>query len=119
MDMVAGLEHLGRGTASAVDAMYILVEPGRRSMDVAREIASMARALHIPHVWGVGNKIRDAGDVALLTDALGQALPVAGWLPFDERAIESDIRGLPLYDLAPDMVERVRVIARETGLLSV
>jgi len=117
MDMVAGLEHLGRGTASAVDVMYILVEPGRRSLDVAQEIATMAHALHIPHVWGVGNKIRDAKDQDLLTKVLGQVLPVAGWLPFDERAIESDIKGLPLYDLAPDIVDRVRAIARETGLL--
>ncbi len=35
MDMVAGLEHLGRGTAGAVDVMFILSEPGKRSLDVA------------------------------------------------------------------------------------
>ncbi|MDY6850876.1 MAG: AAA family ATPase, partial [Thermodesulfobacteriota bacterium] len=35
MDMEAGLEHLGRGTATAVDKLLIVVEPGRRSLDTA------------------------------------------------------------------------------------
>jgi CO dehydrogenase maturation factor len=30
LDMVAGLEHLGRGTAASVDAMFIVAEPGQR-----------------------------------------------------------------------------------------
>jgi CO dehydrogenase maturation factor len=32
MDMEAGVEHLGRGTASAVDAFIVVVEPGQRSI---------------------------------------------------------------------------------------
>ena len=32
LDMVAGLEHLGRGTAASVDAMFIVAEPGQRSL---------------------------------------------------------------------------------------
>ena len=31
MDMDAGVEHIGRGTAQAVDILIIVVEPGRRS----------------------------------------------------------------------------------------
>ncbi|MGD9338600.1 MAG: AAA family ATPase, partial [Syntrophobacterales bacterium] len=38
MDMAAGLEHLGRGTAQAVDRLIIVVEPGRRSIEVAQRI---------------------------------------------------------------------------------
>ncbi len=32
LDMEAGVEHLGRGTAAAVDAFIIVVEPGLRSL---------------------------------------------------------------------------------------
>ena len=32
MDMEAGIEHLGRGTAQAVDRLLVVVEPGRRSI---------------------------------------------------------------------------------------
>ena len=35
LDMEAGIEHLGRGTASAVDAMIVVVEPGARSVRTA------------------------------------------------------------------------------------
>ena len=35
MDMEAGIEHLGRATAQAVDKLIVVVEPGRRSIDTA------------------------------------------------------------------------------------
>jgi CO dehydrogenase maturation factor len=42
LDMEAGLEHLGRATASAVDAFVTVVEPGRRSLNTAQQIAMLA-----------------------------------------------------------------------------
>lgn len=118
MDMVAGLEHLGRGTASAVDVMFIVTEPGRRSLDVARDIARLAQDLRIPNVWIVGNKARGEADVRFMTEQLS-ALRFAGWLPYDERAIQADQEGRALYDVAPDLVEMVRAIIIRTGLLPV
>ncbi len=118
MDMVAGLEHLGRGTASAVDVMFIVTEPGRRSLDVARDIARLAQDLRIPNVWIVGNKARGEADVRFMTEQLS-ALRFAGWLPYDERAIQADQEGCALYDIAPDLVEMVRAIIIKTGLLPV
>ena len=38
MDMEAGIEHLGRATAQAVDKLMVVVEPGRRSIDTAEHI---------------------------------------------------------------------------------
>ncbi len=43
LDMEAGVEHLGRATAQAVDAMVIVVEPGRRSVGVMEEIRRSGR----------------------------------------------------------------------------
>jgi CO dehydrogenase maturation factor len=116
MDMVAGLEHLGRGTASAVDAMYIIVEPGKRSLDVAQDIVRLASGLGIPNLWIVANKVRSEQDLQYLREQLGE-LRLVGWLPYDERAVEADMRGQAVYDLAPDLVARVRAIAQKTGLL--
>ncbi|OFV82514.1 MAG: carbon monoxide dehydrogenase, partial [Acidobacteria bacterium RBG_16_64_8] len=56
LDMVAGMEHLGRGTAASVDAMYVVVEPGQRSLTVAGDIAHLAKDLGIPAIWVVANK---------------------------------------------------------------
>jgi CO dehydrogenase maturation factor len=38
LDMYAGVEHLGRATADAVDAMLIVVEPTARSLATAAQI---------------------------------------------------------------------------------
>jgi CO dehydrogenase maturation factor len=42
LDMEAGLEHLGRGTAQAVDKMIVVVEPGSRSVETARQIKRLS-----------------------------------------------------------------------------
>ncbi|MCL5038393.1 MAG: AAA family ATPase, partial [Firmicutes bacterium] len=57
VDMEAGLEHLGRGTARAVDAFIVVVEPGRRSFQTARAVAKLAADLGIKKVYAMGNKV--------------------------------------------------------------
>lgn len=116
LDMVAGLEHLGRGTAASVDAMYVVMEPGQRSLTVAADIVLLARELGIPAIWGVANKVRNEKDLAFISEQIGD-LPLAGWLPRDDRVTDADIRSTAAYDLAPDLADRVRAIAQKTGLL--
>src|SRR4030042_1717793 len=43
MDMEAGIEHLGRATAKAVDKLIVVVEPGRRSIDTAAHTRQRAQ----------------------------------------------------------------------------
>lgn len=109
LDMVAGLEHLGRGTARAVDAMFVIVEPGTRSIDTAKRIASLARDLHVESLWVVASKVRRPSDEAYIREHL-DGLPLVGTLPFTERAIEADMENRALYDAAPELVERTRQI---------
>ncbi|THB63577.1 MAG: carbon monoxide dehydrogenase [Desulfovibrio sp.] len=45
VDLEAGVEHLGRGTAEACDGLVVVSEPSRRSLDTAARVASMARDL--------------------------------------------------------------------------
>jgi len=113
MDMVAGLEHLGRGTAGAVDAMFAVVEPGMRSLQTAQRIADLARDLGIKKLWVVANKVRGDRDRSLIVEYL-HPLPVVGFLPYSEQAIEADLQNKALYDVAPDLVEQVREIAAAT-----
>ena len=109
MDMVAGLEHLGRGTTSAVDVMFAVVEPGMRSIQTAKEIAALARDLGIQRFLVVGNKVRHERDAAFIRENLGE-LPLVGVLPYTEHAIDADMNSQALYDVAPEMVEKVREI---------
>jgi CO dehydrogenase maturation factor len=109
LDMVAGLEHLGRGTASAVDAMFVVVEPGTRSIDTAKRIAHLAHDLRVDPLWVVANKVRRPSDEIYIREHLGD-LPLVGTLPFSDRAIEADMSNTALYDTAPELAERARHI---------
>jgi len=109
LDMVAGLEHLGRGTAGAVDAMFAVVEPGTRSLQTAKAIARLARDLGIRKFWVVGNKVRHERDEAFMRDNL-DGLRVVGFLPYTDTAIEADMNSAALYDVAPELVEKTREI---------
>lgn len=111
LDMVAGTEHLGRGTAGAVDAMVIVVERGSRSVKTAHTILAMATDLGIANLWVVGNKIRNEADRAFIADALSEAR-IAGWLPYSDAVIDAERNGLSVYDADPAFVERGREIVR-------
>ncbi|MFN2154118.1 MAG: AAA family ATPase [Anaerolineae bacterium] len=109
LDMVAGLEHLGRGTARAVDAMFAIVEPGTRSIDTAHRIAALAADLGVESLWVVANKVRSPSDEDYIRQHLG-GLPLVGALPYSGRAIEADMENCALYDAAPELVDRTRQI---------
>jgi len=63
LDMEAGIEHLGRGTAEGVDGLIVVVEPSMRSIETAIRIKSLAEDLKIEKVFLVGNKVRGDEDI--------------------------------------------------------
>ncbi len=102
LDMEAGIEHLGRGTAMGVDVMVAVVEPGQRSLETAARVRDMAAALGIAHFAVVLNKSTDpAGERAWLADAFG-ADAVLGVIPYDPRIIAADRAGRALNDAGAD-----------------
>jgi CO dehydrogenase maturation factor len=110
LDMEAGVEHLGRATAGAVDAFLIVVEPGRRSLGTAQTIQKLAADIGITRCYVVGNKVRDQADRDFIRDAVPD-LPVIGFLSANPRAVEADMRGEAIFDAVPEMVEEARQIA--------
>ncbi len=109
LDMEAGLEHLGRGTAGAVDAFIVVVEPGQRSLQTAQAIRHLAGDIGIHRVFVVGNKIRNEQDEQFILDRL-PGDEVLGFLPFSERVIEADMNGVAVFDVAPEIVTEARRI---------
>jgi CO dehydrogenase maturation factor len=110
MDMEAGIEHLGRATAQAVDAFIIVVEPGKRSLQTAKAIKKLASDIGIKQIYVVGNKVREQAD----RDFVLKNLPdfqVAGFISNSLQAIEADRRGISVFDLDATMVEEVKAIA--------
>jgi len=110
MDMEAGIEHLGRATAKGVDWLIVVVEPGRRSVETARHVRRLAGDLGLHRVAVVGNKIRGEADEAFLRKNLPD-LPFLGFIPFDEKIIEADLKGIPPYEAIPELLEVAAAIA--------
>jgi CO dehydrogenase maturation factor len=110
LDMEAGVEHLGRATAKAVDAFLIVVEPGRRSLSTARNIRQLAADIGVDRCYVVGNKVRDKTDQDYIRTNLPIDLPVIGFLSTNQRAIEADMRGEAIFDAVPELVTEARQI---------
>jgi len=81
MDMEAGLEHFGRGTAQGVDLLLVVVEPDRNSTDTAGKIQKLAGQIGIKGVSIVANKIRDEEDEKFIRKELDK-LKIIGYIPY-------------------------------------
>ncbi len=90
VDMEAGLEHLGRGTAEGVDRLLVVVEPGWASLGTARRIAGLAADLGIEQIHAIANKVGADDELAFIGQELAD-LPLLGSLPLD-RGLEQDLR---------------------------
>jgi CO dehydrogenase maturation factor len=112
MDMVAGTEHMGRGTAKGVDAMFLVVEPGTRSVKAAREIDKMAGDLGIQNKYVIGNKIRSPGDEDFLKKEMGDMV-LAGFLPLSEEVLAAERQGRSLYESSAEMRGTIQKIVQD------
>jgi CO dehydrogenase maturation factor len=110
LDMEAGVEHLGRGTAGAVDAFLIVVEPGLRSLGTAGQIRGLAAEIGVKRIVLVANKVRNAQDEVFVRDHAA-GLPLLGSLPFTAAAVAADQGGLAVFDQAPEMLAAAERIA--------
>lgn len=110
LDMDAGVEHLGRATASAVDAFLIVVEPGQRSLSTAHTIRDLAADIGVTHCYVVGNKVRYEADRDYIRRSLHPDLPLIGFLSANPKALEADMRGEAIFDAVPELVTEARQI---------
>ncbi len=109
VDMEAGIEHLTRGTAEAVDAFIVVVEPGQRSIQTANTVKEMAKGLGVKHVFVVANKVRDDSDVSFLKEHI-KDMEFLGAIKFNQSVMDADVRGDSPFSSASEVVEEVRWI---------
>jgi len=109
MDMEAGLEHLGRGTAQGVDAFIIVVEPGKRSLETAESIRTLAKDIGIDKTYIVGSKTRDDTDRKFIIDNL-PGFEVIGFINYNPQISEADRQGVGVFEIASEAMEDARKI---------
>ncbi len=96
LDMEAGIEHLGRGTAQAVSMMVVVAEPGHMSIKTARTVQRLASEIRIPRTGVVISKVPQELDLRPLVSMLGET-PLLGTLSLDPEIAKADLEGRSPY----------------------
>jgi CO dehydrogenase maturation factor len=96
VDMEAGVEHMGRGTASQVDIMLVVADSSRKSLEIAKKLSGFAHEAGIKNVYVVGNRVRDTEEKELITTFTEKnALPLLALIPYDDIVVKADRVGEP------------------------
>jgi CO dehydrogenase maturation factor len=112
IDMEAGLEHLGRGSTGYVDALIIVVEPGQRAINTAKQIKKLGEDLHIKRIMIVGNKVTSEEDRRIIEENLSE-FPVLGHMSFNSKVLQADKEGKSPYDIDEKIKDEVSAILTE------
>ena len=110
MDMEAGIEHLGRATAQAVDQLVVVVEPGKRSIETAYRIKALADDIKLSRIALIANKIRKEEDKEFINKNT-DGLSLLGFMPFDDDILRSDMNREPPWKMSPQSLDEMRTIA--------
>ena len=106
LDMEAGIEHLGRGTAKIVDKLIVVVEPGRRSLETAYRIDKLAKDIGLHNIAIVGNKLRSQADREFLISNLPN-FEFLGFIPYDQAVVDADLANLSIFDASQQIITEV------------
>ena len=109
MDMEAGLEHLGRGTAMNMDQFIVVIEPGARSVQTYHNVKRLASDLGVKRVRVVANKVRDERDEEFVKNSI-PAEDLLGIIHYNTEVIDADRNGESPYDYSPKAIEEIRKI---------
>jgi CO dehydrogenase maturation factor len=106
MDMEAGIEHLGRSTASGVDTMIVVLEPGQRSIETAQRVIRMGKEIGLRNIQFVANKITNTDDEMFIHNAFPEHR-LLGIIPYSEEIRLADRTGKSVLDgLSKEMKEK-------------
>jgi len=112
LDMEAGLEHLGRGTAEGVDVMLVVTDANAKSIGTARIITRMAAESGVPNVFLAGNRIGSNDEMRIVTAfARETESRLMGTIPYDPAVMKAGITAEPVMALegtpAMNAIERI------------
>ena len=118
MDMEAGIEHLGRGTAMGVDVVIIVVEPGQRSIDCAETVIRMGNEIGLKRFIIAGNKIASKKDEEYIKKSLSSH-EIAAFMPYANNIREADRNGVSVleafnYEQIKIIDDLIKIIGKKT-----
>ncbi|MGB9841237.1 MAG: P-loop NTPase [Candidatus Bathyarchaeales archaeon] len=94
LDLEAGVEHIGRGTARQVDALLIVADSNLKSLEIAKHIHDLAAKAGMQQLYLIGNRVmNETQREAIAGFAEKNGLSMLSFIPFDEKVIEADMLG--------------------------
>jgi CO dehydrogenase maturation factor len=119
LDMEAGIEHLGRGTVRNVDALVLLVEADRKTLETATRTIALARELGITQIVAASNRIRDDEDSSQIRADLPPEIPIIASIPYSDALRIAARRGpLPVGLMLPSVSELLDQLERRFAATS-
>ncbi|WP_299980708.1 AAA family ATPase [Desulfobacula sp.] len=112
MDMEAGVEHLGRATSGSVDALIVVVNPGKRSRVAADKIRKLGHDIGIKNIVVLGNRIKSKEDKKLIQTSMPD-YEILGFIPEMEEIIRSDRDGTRPFDDITQIPEELIEITKK------
>ena len=94
LDLEAGVEHIGRGTAREVDALIIVADSNLKSLEIAKHIHDLALSAGMKQLFIVGNRVMDDTQRQAIQDfADKNGINILAFVPWDQKVIEADMLG--------------------------
>lgn len=107
VDMVAGLEHLGRGTTMAMNGLVAVTDPTTAALRSVGRIQRLAQDLKLEPVAVVANRVRQEADRAHIVDTVAPLL-VVGSVSYHEDLNPEDVFAGPA---GPSFREEIAVLS--------
>ena len=100
IDFEAGIEHLGRGTAKALDVLLIITGAYQKSLDLSLKIIELAKGLGIKKTFLIGNMVEDTESEDLIEKwAENKEVEVLGIIHRDKEISQCERSGKAPFDL--------------------
>ena len=112
MDMEAGIEHLGRATSGSVDALIVVVNPGKRSRVAADKIRKLGKDIGIQNVVVLANRVRSEEDKKLIRDSMPD-YEILGFIPEMDEIANSDRDGTRPFDDITQIPDELKEVTKK------
>jgi len=114
LDMEAGIEHLGRGTAGHVDYLLVVTDADKKSLEIAGTICRLAAESEIRKTGLVGNRITGTAQESIVREfAEKNGFDILALIPYDPQVAEAGVTGFAVDEKTSSAVAAIRHLGGE------
>ncbi len=102
IDSEAGLEHFSRKTIDSADYVLIVTDMSKKGLATAKRIKELTKELKLnfKDIMLVANRIAsEVAEQRIKKFADGEGIKLLEILPYDEKVVELDLKGIPVVNL--------------------